>query len=585
MNFVKWLSEHVELFKGLTTEETVFKINNLSASEEGKETLEQLTKQYKNTEMGIFKEGGKLDYLLCLKKGGRIQDCGCGKKIEKAQGGSDGLRERGSINAYDERYPEFNRDSTWSIVHTQNGPAYVKNVFSGNDLEQNVVTEGIHGVPRRTIRSITNYDNPAKSDTTYIDANGLEAGRNPGILARILGNVHSDKFMNNIDSILNGMEPRQLSEKEVKRTKKNKEGGILFAQSGAAGFYRNWSEDDIRALKNKLAGYAGYEGDLTSGKVDSGMIEAVKRYQRDHKLKDDGMWGHNTNSIQKMLDPSIMDKGSYKKSYKTEQGDLYTHNTLKKPSSDKGIYTQISELQSRAISNPEWFWGDSQDARDARAFFYQNWKKPEEATAMKSIIDNIYSETPREIKNKIDAKKLPQHIQQARMNAGITDATGKVADFVATKALPAMALPLSAAAAPLATVGGLAGGALGSVVGGNTLRNLHEGDNANYEVTDELGNTAAVVRDPDQYYYNQGALVGGALGGVFGSMAPGALKYGTEHLYGGRTRPSRVSDHKGPHGYRGGDGKFIHADNEGWFDGGNIFDFSRGLLFKKGGKL
>jgi hypothetical protein len=37
--------------------------------------------------MGIFKEGGKLNYLLCLKKGGAIQDCGCGKKIEKNQPG------------------------------------------------------------------------------------------------------------------------------------------------------------------------------------------------------------------------------------------------------------------------------------------------------------------------------------------------------------------------------------------------------------------------------------------------------------------------------------------------------------------
>ena len=62
--------------------------------------------------MGIFKEGGKLGYLLCLKKGGSIQDCGCGKKIEKAQDGSDELRERGSVNAYRGRYPEFNEDST-----------------------------------------------------------------------------------------------------------------------------------------------------------------------------------------------------------------------------------------------------------------------------------------------------------------------------------------------------------------------------------------------------------------------------------------------------------------------------------------
>lgn len=108
------------------------------------------------------------------------------------------------------------------MVYTPNGPAYVKNVFSGNTLEQNVVTEGINGTPRRTIRRITSYDNPAKSDTAYVDANGREAGRNPGLLARLLGNVHSDKFMDNIDSILVGMEPRQLSEKEVKRTKKKK---------------------------------------------------------------------------------------------------------------------------------------------------------------------------------------------------------------------------------------------------------------------------------------------------------------------------------------------------------------------------
>ena len=227
MDFVEWLPNNSELFADMDVEAIIAQINDLASSDEGKETLEQLTKQYKSKEMGLFKIGGKLNYLLCLKKGGKVQDCGCGKKIEKAQGGSDGLRERGSVNAYDERYPEFNRDSTWSVVSTPNGPAYVKNVFSGNTLEQNVVTEGINGVPRRTIRSITSYNNPAESDTTYIDANGLEAGRNPGMLARLFGNVHSDKFMDNIDSILVGMEPRQLSEKEVSRTKKKQEGGEI----------------------------------------------------------------------------------------------------------------------------------------------------------------------------------------------------------------------------------------------------------------------------------------------------------------------------------------------------------------------
>ena len=39
--------------------------------------------------MKLFKEGGKLDYLLCLKKGGStIKDCGCGGDIEKKQSGN-----------------------------------------------------------------------------------------------------------------------------------------------------------------------------------------------------------------------------------------------------------------------------------------------------------------------------------------------------------------------------------------------------------------------------------------------------------------------------------------------------------------
>jgi hypothetical protein len=103
----------------------------------------------------------------------------------------------------------------------------VKNIFSGNTLEQNVVTPGIHGVPRRIIREITNYDIPADADTLYRDANGLTGKRNPGFIDRLFGNVHSDKFMDRVDSILDGMEPRQLSEREVKKTQRKQNGGNI----------------------------------------------------------------------------------------------------------------------------------------------------------------------------------------------------------------------------------------------------------------------------------------------------------------------------------------------------------------------
>ena len=96
--------------------------------------------------------------------------------------------------------------------------ADIKNVFNGNTLEQNVVTRGINGVPRRSVRIITNYDIPAKSDTTYVDANGLEAGRNPGFFQKLFGNVHTPEFMNSVDAKLKNAEPIQLSEREVRVT-------------------------------------------------------------------------------------------------------------------------------------------------------------------------------------------------------------------------------------------------------------------------------------------------------------------------------------------------------------------------------
>ena len=96
--------------------------------------------------------------------------------------------------------------------------ADIKNVFNGNTLEQHVVTKGINGIPRRTVRIITNYNMPAKSDTTYVDAKGLEAGRNPGFLRRLFGNVHTPAFMDSVDTKLKNAEPIQLSEREVKAT-------------------------------------------------------------------------------------------------------------------------------------------------------------------------------------------------------------------------------------------------------------------------------------------------------------------------------------------------------------------------------
>lgn len=87
MQFVTWLGENVPELKGKAPEQIVETVNKLSASEEGQQMLQGLIKEFESSMTGMFKKGGKLDYLLCLKKGGSIQDCGCGKKIDKKQPG------------------------------------------------------------------------------------------------------------------------------------------------------------------------------------------------------------------------------------------------------------------------------------------------------------------------------------------------------------------------------------------------------------------------------------------------------------------------------------------------------------------
>ena len=97
INFIEWIMKNEESPRGMSIEETVSWINDLSKTEEGKEILTRLTNTYKNSDMKLFEKGGKLDYLLCLQKGGAIQDCGCGKKIEKNQPGGE-ISRRDALN-------------------------------------------------------------------------------------------------------------------------------------------------------------------------------------------------------------------------------------------------------------------------------------------------------------------------------------------------------------------------------------------------------------------------------------------------------------------------------------------------------
>lgn len=208
--FIQWLPQNIQQFKeslpkeiiepiatAQSPEEVVNVLNQLSQSQEGNQVVSVMFQAFQESQKtGMFKKGGKLEQLL----------------TKYQSGGS--LRQRGKLNAYRGSYPKYVNDGTWTSM---NG-ADIKNVFNGNTLEQNVVTKGINGIPRRSVRIITNYDMPAKSDTFYVDANGLRARRNPGFFQKLFGNVHTPEFMDNVDAKLKNAEPIQLSEREVKAT-------------------------------------------------------------------------------------------------------------------------------------------------------------------------------------------------------------------------------------------------------------------------------------------------------------------------------------------------------------------------------
>jgi peptidoglycan hydrolase-like protein with peptidoglycan-binding domain len=286
-------------------------------------------------------------------------------------------------------------------------------------------------------------------------------------------------------------------------------------------FYKNWSKGDIIKLQQFLSredmlGDAAYKGDY-DGKLGPQTIAAIKAYQKKHKITADGMWGYNTNQFHRVVDSSILNKGKYSPNHKTEQGDNVTYDVAGKRMTDQEYYKAIHQLKERFYKDPEAFWNDNGEMSKWRQHLYTT---PEG----NAIMEEFYSATPDDVKAKIDPKKLSTKIQSARFNKDIRDGMDEAADFIFTRALPVLTLPLSAAAAPLATVTGLAGSAIGGIAGGKTWQNLHAGEERyNDVVTDELGNTAVVVKDPEQERYLQGAVVGSVLGGA-------ASAAGSRHL-------------------------------------------------------
>lgn len=201
---MQMLKEDQELFKGVVTIYSKYK-----------DQIDQAAAQAAQ-QTGLFKKGGKLDYLITrFKKGGKTD----GDDKEKSK-----VRQRGEARAYSNgfmgsggNYAYTPEDGTWTKVDNNHE---VKNVFSGDDLYQYIVSQSDYDpVPRRSTRIIYNYASPTKADTVYVDAKGIKSHRNPSWLRRLF-EYNSPRFIQRVDDILKPFDPYAFNEEEVKALEK-----------------------------------------------------------------------------------------------------------------------------------------------------------------------------------------------------------------------------------------------------------------------------------------------------------------------------------------------------------------------------
>ena len=103
-------------------------------------------------------------------------------------------------------------------------------------------------------------------------------------------------------------------------------------------------------------------------------------------------------------------------------------------------YGYINKIQSKALSNPEWFWSDLADATEARQWLHDN--------NAGAIIDEIYDNTPENIRARIPYRKLTTNKAQEVYNQGIRDTSNEASKYVAGTLAASAALPYTISAFP-----------------------------------------------------------------------------------------------------------------------------------------
>lgn len=541
MDFVKWLPDNSELFKNLNTEETIAKINNLSSSEEGKEILKQLTNIFKNKEMKLFKDGGKINYLLCLKKGGKSPDCGCNKSIEKNQDGGDISR----------RYA-FDVAEATGMDNSD-----IRKMYRSE--KQKLRDAGLKGKNlRQSARS--NVINNALNSILPVIENSLQITEE-----RLPLEYGFDPFERKLNMSLVDTPMPVFEKKNVK----------IDDYTKAKSFYSNWDKWEIEKLQRFLSTQKSSNGEeyYNLGEVDGIIgpktIEAVKKYQKDRGLKNvDGMWGFETDRLHQVMNNDALNKGRYSANYKGhDNGDFTAYD----PTFGATIHNVDKKDVAKAIEyyaiNPELFFSNDAEHSKWRQIFQNSGKDGQD------FINMLYGSLGENDQKRVAHSNMatPQ-IRKQVYDKSVSDqkdafwnATGKIAPMVFSPILLGSGVPalVSGGAPATAYLSGLGGATLGgtilSEVGNNIGYNMakdelltklpigvdeegktlygtimeNDTNRSNFGVAGGIGYTPETVhlsntaKDYTDIGRNvgglAGSLAGGAVGTAFGTIGSAGL--------------------------------------------------------------
>ena len=302
-------------------------------------------------------------------------------------------------------------------------------------------------------------------------------------------------------------------------------------------FYKRWSSGDIAKLQTFLAGH-GYDPGVINGKMGQSTINAIKKYQRAHNLKDDGLWGTNTNKEQKVLTSDVINKGVYLPSHKYEIGTARAYDNTSIATVKDLDPKQFQDLHVYYLNHPEEFFDENnKNASKFRQILHNS------GDTGASIVNQIYGSLNSEERKNVLSRVKTGQIKSDELNASIYRAhektmPGLLAALTAPVALGEALTPL-VGGATLAGSAGLIGTTDGGYIGGKIGKYAGEkyGDVVSKR-KDENGYTdvyndpiaanygvAGAIYDPERTRNKYGDA-GQAIGTIAGSIAGGYL--GTE---------------------------------------------------------